>query len=507
MRLPAWIGKSQKGLWALFLVTLPVTSYPFFPGFMGESVQVRPLSLYPLFVLMILVTLPRLFTQRVPRTAIPFIIFVLVALVSTAYAFTRGIYPPINVSVQGRVLRTLLTLAIGGMFYFTVTLFPQKRDELRFTLTWLYVGFAIALLWASFQIIYVIRFDRSYFNLLNEVQKLVSTRKLFDKRISGMTYEPSWFAEQLTLVLMPFLFASVLSKYSVFKWRFRWLTAEMVLLGWSALGLLFTYSRGGLAVFVVLSLISLLIGVRTGIVQKENRWRRWFKLFLQFGFVLVIFCVVIFAVAQKNNYFSRLWEYWTDEESEGTYFYYIAFSQRITYWETAFRIFEDHTGLGIGLGNFTFYFDEYLPDRQYRNPELLLKLVPEKGRNQVVTVKNFFVRLLAETGILGASAFTAFLVAVSGCVLYLLLSGESEGKFWGRAGLLGLISFLPVTLSIDSFAIPNMWVVFGLITASSAVFIKPSQEGHSVHENGVDTCQTAGEYPEEMLHETTQLVA
>jgi len=468
-------GKIQKILWGFLLVTLPVTSFPFFLGFMGDGVLVRPLSLYPLILLMLMVTLPRLLTRDLPRTLIPFFIFVLVASASTALGLTRDIYPPIQMTVAGRALRTLLTLAIGGMFYLTVSLIPKNTKDLRFTLTCIYLGFGIALLWATFQIIYVIKFDRGYFDFLNQLQGLVSTRRLFDKRISGMTYEPSWFAEQLTFILMPLTFASVLSNYSVFRWRRGWLTVEALLLGWSLLALLFTYSRGGLAVFAILLVTTLIIGLGRRRKGAERRWFHWLKLFAQIGIVLLVLSLVVFTVAQRNNYFSRLWDYWTDEDSDGTYFYYIAFDQRFTYWETAYRIFEDFPTMGIGLGNYTFYFEEYLPDRQYNNPELILKLVPEKGRNQVVTVKNFPIRLLTETGLIGTAAFITFLIALSGSVLYLLLSNQPEAKFWGRAGLLGLISFIPVTLSVDSFAIPNMWVVFGLITASAFVMTQRGQ--------------------------------
>jgi hypothetical protein len=192
-----------------------------------------------------------------------------------------------------------------------------------------------------------------------------------------------------------------------------------------------------------------------------------FRVFIVVVVVLLVLAVIIFVVAQKNNYFSRLWSYWIDEESEGTYFYYIAFSQRFTYWETAYQIFVDYPFGGIGLGNYTFFFQEYLPDRPYRNPELIMKLVPEKGRNQVVTVKNFGLRLLTETGIFGASAFLCFLVALIGCVIFLMYSDNLESTYFGLAGLLGLVAFVPISFSIDSFAIPNMWVVFGLITSSA----------------------------------------
>jgi O-antigen ligase len=194
------------------------------------------------------------------------------------------------------------------------------------------------------------------------------------------------------------------------------------------------------------------------------------KIILLTCIVLVILSIVVIIAAQRNNYFSRLWSYWMDEDSEGTYLYYIAFSQRLVNWETAYLIFQDYPWLGIGLGNYTFYFDDYLPDRMYREPEIFRKLVPEKGRNQIVTVKNFLLRILTETGIIGFFVFLTFLIALRGCVANLLLSTETNLKFWGRAGLLGLIAFIPVTLSVDSFAIPNMWVVFGLITASANVF-------------------------------------
>lgn len=470
MTLPGWMLKAQKVVWALFWLALPVSSFPFFPGFMGKTVLVRPLALYPLAILLILAVLPGIFTRRLPRTWLPFAIFVLAALVSTAYAFTRGDNPVPQADVLGRTVRTLATLAFGGLFYLTVSLVPRNRADLQSTLVWLYGGFAIALIWASLQIIYVLHFSQPYFDFLSELQSLVSIRKLFDKRISGLTYEPSWFAEQLTFILMPFLFSAVITRQSVFRWRWRWLTVETVLLGWSALALLFTYSRGGLALFAILVSLSLGIGLRRRQRAAAGAPLHTSRVIMIVSLALLVLCGVVFVAAQNNNYFARLWGYFTDEESEGTYLTYIAFSQRFVYWESATRIYQDFPLLGIGLGNFTFYFDQYLPERPIRDPEILLKLVPEKGRNQIVTVKNYLVRILAETGLVGLSTYIGFLVAIGGCVLFLWLSPGAEAQFWGLAGLLGLVAFIPATLSVDSFAIPNSWVVFGMITASAHIF-------------------------------------
>ncbi len=43
-----------------------------------------------------------------------------------------------------------------------------------------------------------------------------------------------------------------------------------------------------------------------------------------------------------------------------------------------------------------------------RTPEVLRILTPEVGRNRLITPKNLYFRILAETGLLGMAAFAAF---------------------------------------------------------------------------------------------------
>jgi hypothetical protein len=297
----------------------------------------------------------------------------------------------------------------------------------------------------------------------------------FAKRAAGLAYEPSWFAEQLAFLYMPWLFSSIISKVSAFNWRWRGLTVEVLLLGWSTVMLFLTFSRTGLFILVLFVILAFLLWPRTKARGVAKKWKIWLQKVTQVGLILVVMGVIIFAVGSQNNYFARMWRYFfPEEETEGTYLYYIAFDQRFVYWETAYRIFEDFPVLGIGLGNYAFYYDSYLPDRQYRNPEIYLPLVPEEGRSQIVTVKNMPLRILTETGIIGAATFTAFVIAVIGCMLYSYPSMDDEQRFWGRAGLFGLIAFVPIVFSIDSFAVPNLWVVFGLMTASTHIFARLS---------------------------------
>lgn len=466
--------------WALFLVCLPLTSFPLFPKVMGGSALVRPLSLYPLLVLLVLATLPNLFTRPVSPTLRTLLPFVLVAIASSVVSTLRGIEPTGNFSVAGRMLRALATLGIGGAIYVTVASLPRSADDLRRTLRWLYLGFVLAMFWGSLQAVYVVHFDQDYFHILNKLQSYLSTRRLFTNRVSGMTYEPNWFAEQLSFLLLPWLLGSVLSGYSAFRWRWRWVTLEGLLLIWAVIVLIFTYSRAGLMNLSVLMITAFLFFLPQRAAHSSPLgWLKRLGVLVLAGTVFIGF---VYMAGIKNPFFARLWDYWHQVErtSLTDYLEYLGFGARLTYSEAAYRTYEASPILGVGLGNYAFYFPEMMPDRPLAvTPELLRLLIPEGSRSRLITPKVFYFRLLAETGLAGMAAFAAFLMAVLGCALFLWWAEDPQQKFWGRAGLLGLITFTTSALSFDSFAIPNMWVVFGLITAAAWVYTYP-EEGEGI---------------------------
>ena len=246
-----WLHKVEHFFWVLFLVTLPVTSFPYFPSGLGGSTLVRPFSVYPLLVLLVIAVLPRLVQPTGDTYAAAFWGFCARSPCKHATGVFPGIDPLIGVSVPDRAIRTLMTLFLGSGFYLAVAIIPDTPDKLRASLRWLYVGFGVALLWGSLQAVYVLKFQPNYFDLLKQVQRLISIRKLFPTRISGMTYEPNWFAEQIAFLLMPWLFTAVFTGYSAFRWRWRWLSVELFMLVWAAGVLIFTFSRSGMILLAV----------------------------------------------------------------------------------------------------------------------------------------------------------------------------------------------------------------------------------------------------------------
>ena len=464
----------SKIFWVLFLVTLPVTSFPFFPGNIGGGTLVRPLSIYPLIIVLVLIIIPRFFTKPLPKTLLAFLPFVIVAVAATILATLRGIEGLQGISVTTRMFRALTTLGIGGAIYLTVTLWPNNEGELKLSLRWLYIGFGLALLWGTLQALYIVFVSQRWFEIMSGIQEFISIRRLFINRVSGLTYEPNWFADQVSFLLLPWLLSAVFSSFTVFKWRWRWLTIELIMLVWSLALLPFTFSRAGLMVMFVLVFISVLFfRSKKAISVKQFPFRRIVEGFL----LVVVLAGVIFVAGKRNEFFARIWEYWQRKPDQGyvqylvNYFEYLGFGARYSYWQTAYNVYEDNPTLGVGLGNYAFYFGEKLPERPLATiPEVLRLVVPEEGENRLITPKNLYLRIMAETGLFGLATFLAFLMAILGCALYLWLSPDGEARFWGTGGLLGLIAFILVAFSFDSFAIPNMWVVFGLITAAMRIW-------------------------------------
>jgi O-antigen ligase len=90
-----------------------------------------------------------------------------------------------------------------------------------------------------------------------------------------------------------------------------------------------------------------------------------------------------------------------------------------------------------------------------------------------------YVRLLAETGLIGFILFVAFLFSVLGDALRFLQSNTSLARYLGIAGLFSWIAILLYNATQDSFATPNIWINLGILTGMIPFALeseKPSPE-------------------------------
>jgi O-antigen ligase len=474
-------------LMAGLFLSLPVTNFPFFPAsFGGNSAYVRPLLVYPLLGLVVLMTLPRLISKPIPRPLVIITLFLIWGVVVSIIPVMQNVQSPWKeVSLLPREIRTFITLGLGLAVYFTISLFPQTIKDIRFSLKWLYAGLGLVLVWGSFQALYVINLFPGWYDVMAKLQRLVTIQKLNPIRISGMTYEPSSFADQLIVIWLPWVLGASLENYTVFKWRWKWITIERILFVWTVAILAFTLSRTGLVLgmgVIGLGFLLKIFGPRPKTLESKKSDQgesnlaqilhkyRLILIFLGFGLFLILF----YFLGTQSVYISRMWEYFnvTENFDLRKYFNYIGFGSRMTYWETAWQIFLSNPIFGVGLGNFTLYFSKFIPYQHLtKTPQVLRHIVASPGRTRVISVKHYLIRILAETGMVGGAIFIVFLLILTAAAIYLWISKDKEEKFLGIASLLGVAAFLGDTFSFDSFAIPNPWILFGLITASFNVFV------------------------------------
>ncbi|MFN3492269.1 MAG: hypothetical protein ACK40V_08635, partial [Anaerolineales bacterium] len=87
--------------------------------------------------------------------------------------------------------------------------------------------------------------------------------------------------------------------------------------------------------------------------------------------------------------------------------------------------------------------------------------------------KNFYIRLLAETGLIGFFLFLAFHVHILGDALSLLKQNQAWARFAAIAGVFAWLAITFYNATQDSFATPNIWLVSGIMVGLSANLFPP----------------------------------
>jgi O-antigen ligase len=140
---------------------------------------------------------------------------------------------------------------------------------------------------------------------------------------------------------------------------------------------------------------------------------------------------------------------------------------RAAYTFGALGAYEESPWLGVGLGASGFYIYDHLPDWAMTTvPEIARQLSPEN--RLYPNPKNLYVRLLAETGLIGFFLFIAFQFSILGEVLILLQKRSGLLRYPGIAGLFSWFAITMYNATQDSFATPNIWINLGIVVGVAA---------------------------------------
>jgi hypothetical protein len=308
--------------------------------------------------------------------------------------------------------------------------------------------------------------------LVENIQRGFSVRGLSNNnRISAFAFEPSWLADQIVIFYFPWLFSALLSGYRLT--RHRWL--EPLLLIFAAVLLMFTFSRGGVLIALIISAIVVLITGRTWLsglwgwmlspLQKTSSSTQSRSLAGLLRIALLVVILVSLAgagfVFSQNPYFSSFLEY---DTAADLYEYVINVSagSRLAYAVSGLNIFADYPWMGVGLGASNLYLYNYLPDWALTDlPEINRRLSPDS--NTLSNTKNLYVRLLSEVGIFGFWFFAAFYLSLLAEVRALFISAKPKLRHIAIAGLFIWLAVALRNFTQDSLTFPIMWVGFGII--------------------------------------------
>ncbi|MBE0696116.1 MAG: O-antigen ligase family protein, partial [Anaerolineaceae bacterium] len=355
------------------------------------------------------------------------------------------------------------------------------------------LGWAIiqALTWRIFQ-----RFP----DWMWDFQGMVSSSLLlYTNRANGFAYEPSWLAHQLNMVYLPFWLAATVSGVTVHKKKLRNISLENVLLLGGVVVMLLSVSRIGLLAFLfMLAYLILQWNIRlVHWLQKRllerfaaggsqgkptQKIKRIKSLILaaSIGVLLLFYAGLLtgaaYGLSRYDERMKKIFEFSIMKEK--SFFYYanqLVFAERIVFWQAGWEVFGDYPILGVGLGNAGFFFPEKLSAFSWSLSEIRTLMYQWTA---LPNIKSLWVRLLAETGLIGIAFFASWYYVLWQSARFLRKNSfcRSEGsiqlaqqKLYRVIGLMGtfvLVAILIEGFSIDTFALPYYWFSFGLLTAA-----------------------------------------
>ncbi|MDK2981313.1 MAG: hypothetical protein PWQ55_1660 [Chloroflexota bacterium] len=461
------LQKISRYSWLAMIAVLPISSMPFVAGLLGSDSVASPAILFML-VLLLTWFLPRVLRgERFSAHILPLLLFCLAALIATALSLFYHVPAFKGIDQFAPAISSVGTLLIGFFFFITASSFLESAEDARRTVQVLNWSGLVLVGWALLQAFFWYGFNH-YPQWMFDFQGLLSARVLYRQRVNAFALEPSWLAHQLNMLYLPLWLACMLKNKSFHRFRVWKFSFENLLLAGGVGVLLLTLSRVGVAAFIlVLLLVALVLHGRVvdGLAARFNRSgkRTIGHKTVSAGlilFYLLVLVAVVYAFTRIDPRMANLFSFsFNQDDALLRFFNELKFGDRVIYWLTGWNIFNAFPFLGVGLGNAGYYFPKYLPAYGWSLVEVENLL---NRTTLLLNIKSLWLRLLAETGMVGFSLFIGWLLSLLPTLLRKLRDRCSAVNVFGWMGIFVLVALILEGFSIDSFAMPYWWISLGL---------------------------------------------
>ena len=474
-------------LWGTLLFLLPITSLPILSKLAHGTIVAPPSAVLALLLISVWLIPYILQKGSLPAETLPFLVFIFVALIASAGAYFIYIPSFKTNSITKEMVESVLTLFIAVAFYFLASAWHKSPEQVRSTIGIINLSGLFILAWSCLQAYYIYFHGSNYPDIMLRFQRMFSTRDLLIGRMTGFAYEASWLAHQLNTLYLPLWLGITVARTSAYKFRIGIFTLENVLLT-GGLAIVVLSSRVGLlSILLILGYLVIRLAIFLGnrlftamfdkfiIIQKKSS-----RILIQIVLGITLVGIFVFVFGRASLALVKLlgkldWRLallfsglTLTQLINNPYIFFtqIAISERFVYWVTGWRVFAGHPLLGVGLGNSGFFFPRYMPSFGWLLPEVVDVYVRSPF---LPNIKSFWVRLLAETGIIGFAAFLSWFFALWRSSRLSECSTDSLIKAIGWTGQFVLIGFLAEGFSVDTFALPYLWISLGITSAASAL--------------------------------------
>jgi O-antigen ligase len=265
----------------------------------------------------------------------------------------------------------------------------------------------------------------------------------YNGRISSISYEVPAFAMYLATI-SGWMFSYILTAKGIKRYLPSVLLIVLMILSGSRTGFMVILIQ--LAIFI-------------WYLYKNDRIRPIHLKFLKY----ISFLILILVLFNSKNMYKIIEEKIDDYDFVGNLKQNISNQSRFGTQYATLLVFRDHPIFGVGYAQLPFYSNEYYPYwAKVNNFEYKMYFV-NQNNDKFPPSYNMFLRLAAETGIVGLFLFLLMIYYVIALSIKFVLNSEDEVKIISLVVLITFVGLSMNWLQTDTLKLFGFWLCFALL--------------------------------------------